>query len=72
MRFERKKPQLVSEIPELGRIGKRPAEERGGGTAARQVAQTERKRRRSVEVGRCWEVRWRSSAGSVDQSAIED
>lgn len=62
----------MSEIPEFGRTGERAAEEGGVGTAERQEEQTERKRRTSVEVGSCREMRWRSSAGSVDQSAIKD
>lgn len=59
-------------MPLLGRMGKREAEDGVGGAAARQVAQTQRKRRRSIEVGRCREMRWRSSVGRVDQSAMED
>lgn len=55
-------------MPAFGRIGKREGEGEGRGTEDRQVAQTERKRRRSTSDGRCLEMRSRSSPGSWDQS----
>lgn len=58
-------------MPELGSIGKRDAVDGGDGEAERQVGQTERKRRRSVEVGRCRQIWWRSSAGRFAQFAID-
>lgn len=43
---------MVSEIPELGRMGNRVVDDGEGGTAECHVAHTDRKRRRSVAVGK--------------------
>lgn len=61
-------------MPLLGRIGKREGgEEWGLGTTEdRHVEQTDRNRRRSVEVLRCLAIRSRRSFGSWDHSAIDE
>lgn len=67
VRLERQKPQVESEIPVFGRIGKREVK---SCMEDRQEVQTDRKRTRSVSELRCLDMRSRSSLGSWDQSAI--
>lgn len=60
-------------MPSFGRIGKREGGEWGlGATEDRHVEQTDRNRRRSVEVLRCLAIRSRRSFGSWDHSAIDE